>query len=405
VLRDGLIETAVFGQTHQGGAAVASETPFRVGSIAKLLTAWAICQLAEAGQVDLDGPVRLYVPEFTLAVAEAADQITLRHLLIHANGIDGDLYEGFGLGDDCLALWTQSLADRSVNFLPGTVFSYSNSGYSLLGRVIERVTGRLWDEALDQLVLRPLDLPHLKLLNAPHRGEGLAWGHYWTSEAIRIAGPPPVDRFGAPAGSTMFGRSSDLVAFAAAVVDARPSLEPMLSSQIAVPYAGGAAETDQCLGWKHYGWCVERLFGHNGGALGQGAFLRVLPDRKAAIAVMVNTVPVGAYVGDALIRAWVEAETGTAPPPRPRPLGPAKPDTRLAGVYECFGARYVVSNSNEGLAIETTGDLAPGAGAGVAPLSDLGEGRSGTPDGRVFQFLDGPSGRYLYGARAAPKRT
>lgn len=81
------------------GTPVDANTAFHIGSVSKTLTATAVMQLVEAGQVDLDAPLQRYVPEFRLRSTEATDAITVRSVLDHHSGIPGDIFNGMFTND------------------------------------------------------------------------------------------------------------------------------------------------------------------------------------------------------------------------------------------------------------------------------------------------------------------
>lgn len=139
------------------------EVAYPLASVTKVLTATAIMRLVEDGRIDLAAPVRTYLPEY--AVRPFAD-VTVAQLLSHTGGVPSLLKDDQGLGDgppdfDVLSRPTLSgdLIDQfsvaPLLFEPGTRYGYSNSGYILLGRIIEVVTGRTYYAALDDLVLAP----------------------------------------------------------------------------------------------------------------------------------------------------------------------------------------------------------------------------------------------------------
>jgi CubicO group peptidase (beta-lactamase class C family) len=146
---DEVIEYAAGVLNLNTGVEATTDSLFEIGSITKTFTATLVMQLVDEGLVDLDEPVRTYVPEFATPDREAAERVTVRQLLCHTSGIDGDVFDDFGCGDDALARYTEALKSRRQLHALGQMFSYCNSGYSVLGRLIERVSGLLsWDVAL-----------------------------------------------------------------------------------------------------------------------------------------------------------------------------------------------------------------------------------------------------------------
>src|SRR6266540_545320 len=144
-----------------GGVPVTVEGQFRVASTTKLFLATVVLQLVEEGRLHLDAPVAAYVPGFS-----QAHGVTIRQLLDHTSGIpDYTRTEHFHEGlladrdrrwstDDVLAL----VAGIRRDFPPGTDYSYSNTGYILLGRVIDTVTGSTWAGEIRRRILDPLRL-------------------------------------------------------------------------------------------------------------------------------------------------------------------------------------------------------------------------------------------------------
>ncbi len=117
-------------------------------------------QLVDEGLLDLDAPVAEVLPELQLADADVTKSVTMRHLLTHTSGIDGDVFTDTGRGDDCLEKYVALLADAEQNHPLGATWSYCNSGFALLGRVIEKLTGKTWDAAMRERLFTPLGLTH-----------------------------------------------------------------------------------------------------------------------------------------------------------------------------------------------------------------------------------------------------
>ena len=191
---------------------------FQIGSITKVWTATMVMQLVDEGLVDLDAPIRRYVPEFAVGDETAADAITVRQLLSHRSGFEGDIFTDTGRGDDAVEKYIALLADAAQTFPPGALFSYSNAGYVLLGRMIEILRATTWEEALLAHVATPLGLttvspsPYEAIL---HR---VAVGHLDGEEGAEPQPAPfwAMARSNEPAGSMLAMSAHDLAVFARA---------------------------------------------------------------------------------------------------------------------------------------------------------------------------------------------
>lgn len=139
---------------------VDTDTLFQLSSISKTYTATALMRLVAEGKVELEAPVRRYVPELTLKDERTAAAITVLHLLNHTSGLAWGLMVNSGFGDDALARYVQQLAELELIAPPGTRTSYSQAGYNLAGRVVEKVTGLTFERAVAALVFAPVGLSH-----------------------------------------------------------------------------------------------------------------------------------------------------------------------------------------------------------------------------------------------------
>ncbi len=140
------------------GEAITSGTLFPVASLSKSFTAIAVLQLAESGEVDLDAPVRRYLPGFTLAEPGTADAITVRHLLNQTSGLaDAGFREPRELPDSPRQR-VESLATARTVSEPGAEFHYFNPNYEVLGRLVEVVSGEPLSGYLEDRVFRPLGM-------------------------------------------------------------------------------------------------------------------------------------------------------------------------------------------------------------------------------------------------------
>jgi CubicO group peptidase (beta-lactamase class C family) len=156
---DGRAQMAGLGITNvENPLPVTAETLFQIGSTTKTFTGTAIMRLVDQGLIDLDEPVRTYVPDLRLIDKAAQAGVTVRHLLTHMGGWAGDYFSETGSGEDALIRYVAEMASLPQVVRVGTLWSYNNAGFSLAGRVIETVTGESFEAAMQRLVFDPLGL-------------------------------------------------------------------------------------------------------------------------------------------------------------------------------------------------------------------------------------------------------
>ena len=146
------------------GVEATTDSLFQIGSITKVWTATLAMQLVDEGLLDLDVPIRTYLPGFRVADDEITDAVTARHLLSHTSGIDGDHFADTGRGDDVLERYVESCATLRRVLPLGATMSYCNTGFVILGRIVEVLRGSTWDEALRRHLVEPLGLTHTATL-------------------------------------------------------------------------------------------------------------------------------------------------------------------------------------------------------------------------------------------------
>ncbi|EHR49111.1 penicillin-binding protein, beta-lactamase class C [Saccharomonospora marina XMU15] len=145
--------------TAGGDRGVSPDTPFLAASLSKSFTATAVLQLADEGRVELDAPVRRYLPGFTTADADRSGRITVRQLLNHTSGMaDTGFAERTLPQPDSVPERVASLRAARLVSDPGEEFHYFNPNYAVLARIVEVVSGRPFDEYLSTRVLDPLGM-------------------------------------------------------------------------------------------------------------------------------------------------------------------------------------------------------------------------------------------------------
>src|SRR6185503_14841310 len=138
----------------------APDTKFRLGSITKQFTATVILQLVEQGKIKLDGKLSDYLPEYR---KDVGDKVTIHHLLTHTSGIPSytsqpGFAENVSRNPYKVDEFVKKYASGNLEFEPGSKFLYNNSGYFLLGAIIEHVTGKPYEQVLKQNIFDPLGM-------------------------------------------------------------------------------------------------------------------------------------------------------------------------------------------------------------------------------------------------------
>jgi CubicO group peptidase (beta-lactamase class C family) len=136
------------------------DTKFRIGSVTKQFTAALILQLIEEGKLKLDGKLSDYLPDYR---KDTGEKITIHQLLNHTSGIPSytnraDFMVEISRDPYSVADFVKKFASGDLEFEPGKKFSYNNSGYFLLGAVIEKVTGKTYETVLTERIFKPLGM-------------------------------------------------------------------------------------------------------------------------------------------------------------------------------------------------------------------------------------------------------
>lgn len=333
---------------HEHDVANAPNTKFRLGSITKQFTAMAILLLQEQGRLSVDDPVSKHLP----ATPDAWEAITIHHLLSHTSGLPN-----FTSFPEYTKRWMlpspptetiQRFVDKPLEFAPGEQFSYSNSGYIVLGAIIEKVSGQSYAEFVGKNIFGPLGMndsgydTHDAILM--HR----AAGYQRDGEGIKNA--PYLDMTQPHAAGALYSTVEDLARWDEAITEGK-LLSPAAREKMFTIVKGNYA----------YGWQVTQRGGrqqtaHGGGINGFATYILRVPDEKLCVVVLSNVVPsqTGRMAGD--LASIVLGEDYATP--RARPL--ARVDPKL---YDLYVGRYqlrpdfvlTVSREENRLLVQATG--------------------------------------------------
>lgn len=430
ILKDGEITEVAAGVINLNtGVEATTDTVWQIGSMTKAWTATVVMQLVDEGLIDLDAPVRTYLPGLKVADPDVSEKVTMRHLLSHTSGIDGDNFEDFGRGDDCLEKYVESCAKSKQSHPLGATMSYCNTGYSIAGRAIEVLTGKVWDTAMRERLFTPLGLTHTGTLPEEAILFRTAVGHIppKAGEPVQVAPVWTLPRICGPMG-LINSTIRDVLTWSGLFLNdgktqdgkqlvSSQSIKEMQSPVIEIP-------DPHTLG-SHWGtgliifdWGGRRLVGHDGDTIGQHARLRILPDENLAITLIMNGGETSKVFRSLYSEMLTEFVGITVPPLPEAPKTPPKVDlSKYAGVYERLAVRYELAEADGGLSgtVTLSGPLAkllpdPVTKLTLKPVDEstflaTTEGE-GTPSPAVFYDFKKGVPQYLHsGARANPRRS
>ena len=270
---------------------------FQIGSDSKSWTATVIMQLVEEGKISLDQKVKDILPGFTLSTDDLTNNLTVRNLLNHTSGLDGDVFVDTGRGDDNLEKYMKVLESAVQIYPVGATWSYCNSGFSILGRIIEVVTGQVWDAAMKERLFAPLGLTHTCTLPEEAIMFDAAVGHVVGLPDPQVAPAWGLMRNAGPAG-LINASIADLLTFGRLHLNngATPDGTQVISETSAEQMHAFSADCPEKyllgdswgLGFTRFDWDGARLYGHDGNTLGQAAFLRMYPAGKLVVGLLTN---------------------------------------------------------------------------------------------------------------------
>jgi CubicO group peptidase (beta-lactamase class C family) len=339
---------------------VTPDTRFAVGSLAKSMVATAVARLAADGRLSLDDPAAAHVPE--LGGSSWGERATVCDLLANRSRLPlrAELEFSNLQGEDDAVL-SRFAAEIARGEPTARFWSYTNAGWCLLGRAIEKLTGLTWEEAMHATLLVPVGMNQTTFAtHAP--AEPRASGHKVTPDGSTPVEPWTPRALG-PAGSTLLSTLSDMLRFARLHLE-DPYLAGLRAPQAEVRIHGWLDAW--CLGWARFDWDDGPVWGWDGVISGQRAVLRIMPERGGAVVLLTNgsagRAMYRSLFGE-LMREWFDvSEPALRLEPSP---GAAGDLSRFAGVYAWPDRSWTVRVSGAGLGME--GDGRPIEGV---PLDD-----------------------------------
>jgi CubicO group peptidase (beta-lactamase class C family) len=405
IIRDGVVSTRGFGVTSvDHSLPVTDSTLFQVGSITKTFTGTVLMKLVEQGRVRLDAPVRTYLPDFAVRDAAASRDATVMDLLTHMGGWEGDVFEDTGSGADAVATYVTQLRGVEQVAPLRTVWSYNNSGFVVAGRIIEVVTGKSYEAAVEEMVTAPLGMRNTYITPGDVMTMRFAVGHNSSPKGPQVARPWPIGRYAHPAGG-IISTVRDLLTYAqfhmgVSNAPAMFSADTLRRMHETVLTKQGSDE-EMAVTWHVTKGGGVRRVGHGGATVGQQALLTFVPERTFAIALLTNATS-GARLNQDVARAamkeYFDIEDRDPTPSSTQPdLAP------YAARYSRTYADVVVTAENGTLLVQTIIKRGfPNARAPVPPAgpkvpyafyaTDRAVGTTGPQKGTRIDFIRAPDG-------------
>lgn len=265
------------------------ETPFNLASVAKQFTAYAMMLLEQQGKIRLDDPVKQYLPR----LPDYGHRVSIRQLIHHTSGIGSTDWLRLLSNLPFDQPWSQQqeleLIYRypQLNFPPGQQHLYSNSGYSLLAAIIEKVSGMSYAEYIQQHIFEPLGMNHSYVYTSHGMSiPNSATGYEKTPAGFVAPGAPADASYG---GSNIFTSASDLEKWAAHFFSSR--IDPGIQSKMFKPsfVLNNGDTISYTFGMQASTYKGLPLVSHSGGDLGYRTQLWVFPQQQLIAYVLLNT--------------------------------------------------------------------------------------------------------------------
>jgi CubicO group peptidase (beta-lactamase class C family) len=370
---------------------------FHVASVSKQFTAMAIALLARDGKLSLDDDIRRYLPE----IPNYGHRITIRHLLQHTSGLRdqwdllsmarGRFEENRITEADVLEIVARQ---KALNFVPGTEYLYSNTGYTLAGTIVNRVTGKSLREFADERIFKPLGMTNTHFHDDYTMVvKGRAAAYRRGADGKWHVSLPNYDTYGA---TSLFTTVGDLLKWDANFGKPIVGDDGLLRALVASATLANGDTTGYGLGIFTEIYRGARLVGHTGADAGYRSYLGRFPDHGLAVTVLCNAAPANPA---ALAKSVVDVYLGSK-------LAPAESLVKATATLTTeqlarFAGIYVNPNTGSAMFVTLRRDtliLGRTAGPALVPLSDRRFRVSGqpvevefTPAGQLVQtFLGWP---------------
>ncbi|MCS0592296.1 serine hydrolase [Massilia norwichensis] len=332
---------------------LAADTPMRLGSITKQFTSTAILMLVDEGRIRLDDDITVYLPDYPTQ----GKKITIEHLLTHTSGIVSYTGKpGYALAmqkDLTVQQMVDSFKNDPLDFAPGSRYKYNNSGYFLLGAIIEKVSGKTYDKFVEERIFVPLGMTRSAYEGHERDKTPRAQGYTRAPEGFQPS--KPISMTQPYAAGSLVSTVDDLARWDAAVSSGK-LLQAGSWQRAFTPYTlSTGSSTGYGYGWETGTLRGAQMIGHGGGIPGFNSFALRLPAEKLYVAVLSNVDSGMAPASEAAYKAAAIAIGKPFPDYQARKLDPKLLDA-YAGVYRAEGSdTRTVRRDGERLVLQRAG--------------------------------------------------
>ena len=277
------------------GAPLTTKSVFHMASVSKPFVATAIVQLVEQGKIDLDEKLTTYLPYFKLADQRYKD-ITIRQMLNHSSGIpDVDDYEWDKpqYDEGAAERFVRSLETWGLDFEPGSEYSYSNTAFDIMADVIAKVSGESFEDYMQKNILEPVGMVNSTFFK-PEVDETLATTPHVLGDDLKrgVSSIYPYNRRQAPS-STLHSNVEDMLLWAQVNLNKGEINGNRIYSEASYELLTQANvnmydEVNSCLSWVESKMHGVIKYSHSGGDTGYSTYFAFIPDKQAAIVLLVN---------------------------------------------------------------------------------------------------------------------
>lgn len=273
-----------------------------IGSITKSITALAIMQLVEDGQIVLDDPLNKYLPEFTTANSERSNKVTVRMLLNNTSGLSGTITNTYELSQDYGSHILKDLSNYFISKEPGTSYKYSNLGYSIAGLIITKVTGMDYKDYVWDHVFSPLLMEHSSTV--PIQSDDKSTGHFTgLKKGIAFTGDETLSGELIPAGRYTESTALDMAKYMRMYLNggfinrtqflSKEGIQEMWNGEVDFVGLSKNEGGDGSLYSYGLGWMISNIDGrkviHHGGSTGTASsYMMFDPERGLGACILTN---------------------------------------------------------------------------------------------------------------------